>query len=431
MKALTFKRGGIHVPENKYTSAETIITVPLPMKVYEFLKQHIGAPADAIVKKGDKVVRGQKIAEAHGRVSAPVHASISGTVTDICNIENLTGFRGMAIVITASEEDHQADEKARTVEDSTFDWQTLTPEDVIATIADAGIVGLGGATFPCAMKLTPPKGCEANLLIINAAECEPFLTCDDALIRHFAHQIIEGIKILMHASRVPRAVIGIEDNKPQALRALESAIGNSKEISVQTLRTKYPQGGEKQLINAITGLEVPSGGLPINVGVIVQNVATAYAVYKALALRTPLIEKVITVAGYGNYLVPIGMKLNELPIECETLDTADVVIGGPMMGKSSPSIDAPIEKSTSGVTILSDYLKFDPDPCIRCAECVNACPMGLQPYLISTFGRLLRINDAVDNGALDCIECGSCNYSCPSKRPILDYIRLAKKLKRK
>lgn len=426
MKTLTFRSGGIHVPENKYTSADSIIAVPLPMKVYEFVKQHIGAPASPIVKKGDKVTRGQKIAEAQGRVSAPVHASISGTITDICPVQNTAGYMNIAIVITASEEDHQADETARSATSKTYDWHTMKPEEIVGAIADAGIVGLGGATFPCAMKLTPPPGSKANLLIINAAECEPFLTCDDALMRLHATEITEGIRILMRAAGIPHAVIGIEDNKPQAIKALNLAITATDHIEVQPLRTKYPQGGEKQIINAITGLEVPSGGLPINVGVIVQNVATAYAVYKAIALRTPLIEKVITVAGHGNYLVPIGMKLNELPIECETIDTADVVIGGPMMGKSTPSLDAPLEKGTSGVTILTDYLNYAPAPCIRCGECVNACPMRLEPYLLSTLGRLKLTDEAVSNGVLDCVECGSCSYSCPSARPILDYIKITK-----
>lgn len=415
------------MPECKFTDASKITNVELPLRVEIFTKQHIGAPARPIVSKGDHVERGQKIAEAQGRVSAPVHASISGTVSDIKSVQNTAGFLQEAIVISANEADHMADSKACAATPHKYDWREMKPEEIVGAIADAGIVGLGGATFPCAMKLTPPPGTKANLLIINAAECEPYLTCDDAIMRAHAPEIVEGIRILLQAARIPRAVIGIEDNKPEAYQALVKACSSEDNITVQLLRAKYPQGGEKQIINAITGLEVPPGGLPIAVGVIVQNVATALAVYKAVALRIPLIEKVITVAGHGNYQVPIGMKLTALPIEChEALRQADVVIGGPMMGKSTPSVDAPIEKGTAGVTVLSDPLPFHPEPCIRCGECVKACPMGLEPYLVSTFGRLRRVDEAVAAGALDCIECGSCNYSCPSGRPILDFIRMAK-----
>lgn len=429
MKALTFKKGGIHVPEHKFTPADKIIDVELPKKVSITLKQHIGLPSKPIVRRGDKVTREQKIAEAVGKVSAPIHASISGTVTDICKVQNTAGLYEEAIIITASDEDHDHDEAQRKASPNRHNWENMSAEEIIATIADAGVVGLGGATFPTAMKLSVPEGKKADLLIINAAECEPFLTCDDALMRSQPDEIIEGIRIMMKAANVSKAVIGMEDNKTEAFEAMQKAVQSSHSgITLQLLQTKYPQGGEKQLINAITGKEVPSGGIPISLGFIVVNVATAYAAYRAVALRIPLIEKVITVAGYGNYRVPIGMMLCQLPIDAhaQVMEEADVIIGGPMMGKSSPSLDAPVEKGTSGITIIPP-LPFNPEPCIRCGECVRACPMGLQPYLISTLSRLGKTAEAVGEGARDCIECGSCNYSCPSGRPILDYIRIAKK----
>lgn len=428
MKALTFKKGGIHVPESKFTPADRIITVELPRQVSIILKQHIGLPSTPIVKRGDRVERGQKIAEAGGRVSAPVHASISGTVTNITPVQNLAGYNVEAILISATEEDHARDEETRTKAAKQHDWHTMNPDEIIATIADAGIVGLGGATFPTATKLKAPEDMKVETLIINAAECEPFLTCDDALMRAHPNEIIDGIRIMMMAARVDKAIVGIEDNKPEACAALCEASAGDPAITIQPLKTKYPQGGEKQLINAITGKEVPPGNIPASVGVTVVNVATAYAVYRAVAERTPLIEKVITIAGHGNYLVPIGMRLSDIPVDTagNKPEEADVIIGGPMMGKSTPSLDAPIEKGTSGVTVVAP-LPFDPAPCIRCGECVRACPMGLQPYLISTLSRKGLMAEAVGEGARDCIECGSCNYSCPSGRPIVDFIRLAKK----
>lgn len=428
MRALTFKKGGIHVPECKFTPADRIIQVELPRQVSIFLKQHIGIPSTPIVKRGDKVKRGQKIAEAGGGVSAPVHASISGTVTNITPVQNLAGYNAEAIIISATEEDHTQDEEARTEAAIQHDWHKMNPDEIIATIADAGIVGLGGATFPTSTKLKVPEDMRVEMLIVNAAECEPFLTCDDALMRAHAKEIIEGIRIMMKAARVDKAVVGIEDNKPEACSALRDASEGEQAITIQPLKAKYPQGGEKQLINAITGKEVPSGKIPASVGVIVVNVATAYASYRAVVERIPLIEKVITIAGYGNYQVAIGMKMSDIPIDTtnEMRKEADVIIGGPMMGKSTPSLDAPIEKGTSGVTTVAP-LPFDPAPCIRCGECVRACPMGLQPYLISTMSSKGLIEEAVGEGARDCIECGSCNYSCPSGRPIVDFIRIAKK----
>lgn len=428
MKVLTFKKGGIHVPECKFTPADRIIPVELPRQVSIVLKQHIGMPSTPIVKRGDKVERGQKIAEARGRVSAPVHASISGTVTNIMPVQNLAGYNVEAIVITATEEDHARDEEARKNSVRKHDWHQMNPDEIIATIADAGIVGLGGATFPTATKLKAPEDTNVEMLIINAAECEPFLTCDEALMRAHAPEIIDGIRIMMRAAQVDKAVVGIEDNKPKAYSALCVASADYPSITIQPLKTKYPQGGEKQLINAITGKEVPPGKIPASVGVTVVNVATAYAVYRAVVERTPLIEKVMTIAGSGNYLVAIGMRLSDMPIHTASVipEEADVIIGGPMMGKSTPSLDAPIEKGTSGVTTVAP-LPFDPAPCIRCGECVRACPMGLQPYLISTMSRKGMMEEAVGEGARDCIECGSCNYSCPSGRPIVDFIRLAKK----
>lgn len=433
MKPKTFNRG-IHIPEHKDVTPGThIITADLPMQVTLTLKQHIGAQAIPLVKRGDHVHRYQKVAEASGVVSAPIHTPISGTVERVDSSLGATGFYSDAIYIKATAQDHAEDSAMRVAPPQIHDYSEMTPNEIIATIADAGIVGLGGATFPTAVKLSPPPPAKADMLIINAAECEPYLTCDDALMRTHAPEIVEGIDILMRAAKVERACIGIEVNKPEAKEALQRAIDSNparqRKIEIVPLATKYPQGGEKQLIYAITRRSVPSGGLPISVGVIVQNVGTAFAVYNAIALHRPLVERVVTIWKQGNFMVPIGMKISDLmPADDIPYDIADVIIGGPMMGRSAVTLDAPIEKGVSGVTVITPPA-FDPQPCIRCAACVEACPMGLEPYLIASYSRHGMMDAAREAGAKDCIECGCCVYSCPSCRPILDYIKTAKKRK--
>lgn len=432
MKKLTFKLGGVHPPQSKETPSDTIIRPELPCEVSILLKQHAGAEAVAIVAKGDHVVRGQKIAEASGFVSAPVHASISGTVKSVGPVLTLEGRYAQAIVISASDDDHEADmQSIGNVE--IRDTEHISPEDIIGQIANCGVVGLGGATFPTAVKLAS-AGDKAKLLVIDGCECEPKLTCDDALMRLHSTEIVQGIKLMLKALRIDQAIIGIEDNKPIAIEAMSEVCASESGIKVAVLKAKYPQGGEKMLVYAITGKEIPSGCLPISVGCVVNNVGTAYAVYRAVALGEPLIERVVTIEGLGNFMLPIGISLGDV---IKTYDTGsrydfaeqsgeiDLIDGGPMMGRSIVNIDGPVAKGVSGIVAVKPVLATV-EPCIRCGSCQQACPMGLQPFLLEAYGRHGLIEDAKQAGALDCIECGSCSYSCPSARPILDYIRLCK-----
>lgn len=437
MSLASFKLGGIHPAESKLTAGMPIVALELPRKATMLLQQHIGAPAEPVVAPGEHVVRGQMIARAASFVSAAVHASISGTVKAIGPATLPCGYTGMAITIEASEEDHRTDTVSR---DALLERDTrpadrrlcesLSREEIRGRIAAAGIVGMGGATFPSLVKLATKEGAEPEVLIINACECEPYLTCDDALMRAFAPRIMEGIELMMKASGVKRAIIGIEDNKPEATAALRKALDTSAPISVQPLRTKYPQGGEKQLVEALTGRRIPSGALPAAVGAIVHNVATAFAVYAAVDGGRPLTDRVITVTGdvpnRGNYLVAVGTSIAELLPDLPL--KAKIILGGPMMGRTAVTLDTPVTKGTSGILVLEDShtLRRTVEPCIRCAACVQACPMGLEPYLLAAYGQRRMWPEAEAALAADCIECGSCSYSCPASRPLLDFIRVAK-----
>lgn len=429
MKKLTFGKGGVHPPTLKTAPADKIITVPLPMTAVIMLKQHAGAEAVPIVKVGDAVARGQKIAESGGRVSAPVHASISGTVKAIGPAMLTNGRYATAITIYATQAEHDADEAERAKPKTPRDYSDIAPETIVARIANFGVVGLGGAAFPTAMKLSPTE--KAEVLVINACECEPRLTIDEAMMRAYPAQIVGGIRLMMRALGVDRAIIGIEDNKPEAIEALEQAIGPATDVEVKVLKARYPQGSEKQLLYALLGREVPSGALPIKVGAVVNNVSTAYAVYCAIAYHEPLTERGLTIDGCGNYMAAIGTLVCDLPAEAAKVAAkADVVNGGPMMGTSVVTLASPVVKNMSGITVM-EPLPFEPEACTRCGECVRACPMGLEPYLLAAYGRKSMTQEARRRGAMDCIECGSCSYSCPSARPILDFIRLAKQKLRK
>ncbi len=437
MKLATFKTGGIHPAGLKLTAGMPIVALDLPRRVEILLQQHIGAPATPVVAVGDKVVRGQLIASASSYISASVHASISGTVIATGPVTLPSGYPGDAITIEASDADHAADTLSRRAmleldtrpADRSL-CEGLTCREIRDRIAAAGIVGMGGATFPSLVKLSTKDDSRPQVLIINACECEPYLTCDDALMRAYAPRIIEGIELMLKACGAPRAIIGIERNKPEAAAAMRAALDPSLPIAVQELRTKYPQGGEKQLVEALTGRRIPSGALPAAVGAIVHNVATAFAVYAAVDAHRPLIDRVITITGdtpvRGNYLVATGTLISDIIPSVPS--GAKVIIGGPMMGRTSVTLDTPVTKGTSGVLVISGAAarRKVEQPCIRCAACVEACPMGLEPYLLANYGRRRMWPEAEQALAADCIECGSCSYSCPASRPLLDYIRLAK-----
>lgn len=437
----TFRKGGIHPAASK-TASLNIEMQALPMRAVLPLSQHIGAPAKAVVAKGDSVVRGQKIADNASFVSAGIHSPITGTVTSIDQVVMPNGKPSAAIVITATEEQHAADTAARIAywsqmvpgeSDRTLS-ERLTADEIRSKINAAGIVGLGGATFPSHVKLSLKPEQKPEVLIINGCECEPYLMCDDALMSTWPGRIIEGVELMMKAAGVAKAMIGIEDNKPGSIAALTAALDPAWDISVVPLRTKYPQGGEKQLIEALTGRRVASGALPISVGAIVHNVATAFAVWQAVATSTPLIERIITITGdipaeqRRNYIAAIGTPFSEFPFSLP--DESRAIVGGPMMGRTAVCLDAPVTKGTSGLTILAESRRRPVQPCIRCGACVDACPMGLEPYLLSTYGRLRMWADAKAADVVDCLECGACSYSCPSSRPLLDYIRLAKQKSR-
>lgn len=434
----TFRKGGVHPPESKLTASDKIIPVELPREVVITFAQHIGAPAKCELKKGDHVDRGDLIAAAGGFVSANVHASISGTVTKVDKYKTAFGIPVDTVTITATDEDHLHDLDTMAAMKplrSDEEIAALDSKELVAIIDAAGIVGLGGATFPTKVKLSPPPGSKAEVLIINAVECEPYLTNDHALMLEHSDEIIAGVRMLMKAAGVDRAIIGIEANKGNAIELLTRKAAFDSRIEVMGLKVKYPQGGEKQLIDATIGKEVPSGALPIATGAIVQNVATAYAVYEAVKFGKPLIERVVTVTGPsverpGNYRAAIGMNIKELIDVAGGVpaDTGKIILGGPMMGKSVVQIDAPTVKGTSGILMLpeKDSVRRKVEPCIRCAACVSACPMGLEPYLISTLSRLGRWDEVEKAKVMNCIECGCCSFTCPSSRPILDYIRLGK-----
>lgn len=429
----TFRIGGVHPPENKLSAGEKIQVLPVPEQVIIPLSQHIGAPATPVVQKGDQVKAGQLIAQAGGFVSANIHSSVSGTVVAIDNVTDAAGLSKPAITIKVEGDEWMPEiDRSAKIEHNI----TLSKEEIVKAIAAAGIVGMGGATFPTQVKLTPPPGSKAEVLIINGVECEPYLTADHRIMLERAEEIIVGVRILMKAIGVDRAVIGIENNKPDAIRRLqEIATKETLGIEICPLKLKYPQGGEKQLIQATINRAVPSGALPIAVGAVVQNVGTALAVYEAVIKRKPLIERVVTVTGKsvkhpGNYLCRIGTPISKLIEAAGGMpeDTAKVIGGGPMMGRTMVNIDSPILKGTSGVLLINEQeaVRRPMRNCIRCSKCVSVCPMGLEPYLLMKLSQFNLLERMEEEKVMDCIECGSCSFTCPSDRPLLDYIRLGK-----
>lgn len=426
----TFPIGGIHPYDYKLTADKAIEVMPLPAEVVIFTGQHIGAPAVPTVAKGDKVVTGQVIAAANGFVSAAIHSSVSGTVKSIDTAPDGGGMRKPAITIAVEGDEWlpEIDRSAALVSEC-----KLEAADIIAKIAAAGVVGLGGATFPTSVKLMPPPGKKAEILIINGVECEPFLTADHRTMLERADEIIVGCRIVMKALGVEKCAIGIENNKADAIAHLQSKASNG--IEVVPLKMHYPQGGEKQLIAAITGRRVPSGALPIEVGAVVQNVGTIVAIYEAVQKNKPLIERVVTVTGVTvkeprNLMVRVGTPIQNLIDYCGGADenVGKIINGGPMMGRAMSNFIAPVTKGTSGVLLMpvSASTRRAAGVCISCARCVDVCPMGLEPFLISKISNLGLFDRLEKERVTDCIECGSCSYTCPAALPLLDYIRLGK-----
>ncbi len=428
----TFRIGGVHPPENKISLGGGIQNVPLPEQAIVPLAQHLGAPATPIVAVGDMVKVGQLIAEATGFISSNVHAPVSGKVTKIDATTDAWGMKMPAIFITV-----EGDEWIETI-DKTDTIKTichLSKEEIISKIKNAGIVGLGGACFPTHVKLTPPPGKKAEVLIINAVECEPYLTCDHQLMLTRTKEILVGVNILMKALEIKHAIIGIENNKPDAIQAISELAMLQMGIDVMPLKVQYPQGGEKQLIDATIGRQVPSGALPIEVGAVVQNVATVYAVYQAVQKDMPLIQRLITVTGkelekQGNFLVRFGTPLNAVldMVGGVPETTGKIIAGGPMMGRAMSNTDMPMNKRISGLLLMpaEESMRKEPQNCIRCAKCISACPMGLEPYLLAKQAELGMFEEMEKEHIMDCIECGCCLFSCPSYRPLLDYVRLGK-----
>ena len=430
----SFRLGGIHPPENKLSAKAPIETLPLPKEVIIPIGQHIGAPAQPVVQKGDLVKVGTIIAKTGGFVSANIHSSVAGKVTKLDSFFDAGGYKRPAIVISVSPEEELWEEGIDRTPDLVKEC-TLSKQEILDRISSAGIVGLGGATFPTHVKLAPPPGSKAEVLIINAVECEPYLTSDHALMMTKGDEILVGVSILMRALEVSRAVIGIENNKKDAILRLSQLAMDYPGIEVMPLKVQYPQGGEKQLIDAVLRKQVKSGALPISAGAVVQNVGTVFAVYEAVQKNKPLIERITTVTGKhlekpSNYLARIGTPIGHLITASGGLpeDTGKIIGGGPMMGKALLSPEIPVTKGTSGVLLLprEESVRQPMRNCIRCAKCVNVCPMGLNPAFLM---RDVQYSDweATEKGFIvDCIECGSCSYTCPASRPLLDYIRTGK-----
>lgn len=429
----TFPMGGIHPPENKLSETLRVEVLPVPKVAFIPLSQHIGAPAIPVVAKGDKVRTGQLIAQSAGFVSSNIHSSVTGTVTSIEDLPDGAGIRKPCMVITTEPDEFAEgmDVSGRVIRECALD-----PKDIIPKIAAAGVVGMGGATFPSHVKLSVPEGKKAEYLVINGVECEPYLTADHRSMLERGEELLIGVSLIAKALNVGRSIIGIENNKPDAIESLrKQAAAVAPGVEIMPLKVRYPQGGEKQLIAAVTGRQVPSGRLPIDVGCVVQNVGTALAAYDAIVRNKPLYERVVTVTGKGlskpaNFLVRIGTPISEVIAAAGGIpeDTGKIIAGGPMMGRAVSNLEAPVTKGTSGILMMTEKesRRMPEQNCIRCAKCVRVCPMGLEPYFLNQLSQKAFWDEAERNAIVDCIECGSCSYICPSSLPLLDYIRLGK-----
>lgn len=428
----TFSIGGVHPDDSKISASEAIQDFPLPETAYISMAQHLGAPAEPVVAKGDKVKAGDLLGKPSGFISAPVHSPYSGTVRSVEPVADISGNKVMTVILDVEGDswNEAVDRSGEIVREI-----KLTPSEIIARIAGCGVVGLGGATFPTNVKLSVPPGKKAEYLLINGAECEPYITSGHRLMLEKSEEILIGTEIMMKALGLSKAYIGIEDNKKDAIEKLSSFRNTHPAIEIVSLKKKYPQGGEKQLIEAITGRRVPSMALPIDTGCVVQNVATAYAVYEAVQKNKPLVENVITVTGecldkQYNFRTRAGVMISEIldyiggmPADCDK-----VISGGPMMGKAVSNLSAPTLKGTSSLLLLTEKqtTRESESNCIRCGKCIQACPMGLEPYLLNKLGRLEKFEELEQERVYDCIECGCCSFTCPSHIPLLDMIRLSK-----
>lgn len=410
---------------------------PLPEVVTIPLIQHIGAPSKLVVDKGEEVRVGQLLARSEGFVSANIHSSVSGNISRIDKFTDSSGYRRNAVQIEVA-----GDEWLDTIDrnETLLKEISLSQTEIVNRIQESGIVGMGGATFPSHVKLAAPRGKKIECLIINGVECEPFLTADHTLMLEKGEEILVGIRIIMKALKVDKAAIGIEENKMDAIQHLSHLAEQYEGIHIQGLKVKYPQGSEKHLIKAIKNREVPSGCLPIDVGCVVFNVGTMFAVYEAVQKHKPLFERITTVTGYGlsspaNFKVRLGTPISHLINAAGGIPegTGKIISGGPMMGKAINDLDIPVTKGTSGILVLNEEhaLRKPVQHCIRCSKCISACPMGLEPYLLMAMTANEKIEGLEDEHLMDCMECGSCSYICPANRPLLDYIRLGKTKVRK
>lgn len=427
----TFKLGGIHPEENKLAKAIPVENFPIPKQATVFLTQHLGAPATAVVQKGDKVKVGQLIGKAEAFICANVHSPVSGTVAKIEPATDFMGYKKDAIVIDV--EGDEWDESIDTSSELKKDI-TLSKSEIIDRMKACGIVGLGGACFPTHVKYMVPPDKKVDYILINAAECEPYITVDYRTMLERADEVMVGIEAMLIASDAPKALIGIEANKPDAYEHLTKVASNYKNIEVVKLKTKYPQGAEKQLINALVHRNVPNGKLPIEAGCIVNNIGTAFAIYEAVQKNKPIVEGFMTVSGKSvehprNFKVRLGTCIADI---LETVgipeDTGKIISGGPMMGKAISNLNAYTVKGMSSLLLMSEKesQRGEVSECLRCGKCVKACPMGLEPYMLHAFSDAQRFEDCEKYGIMNCIECGSCSFGCPSNRPLLDIIRTGK-----
>jgi electron transport complex protein RnfC len=434
MAELTFNKGGVHPPERKeLTEHLAIEQAPPPDQVILPLSMHFGAPAQPVVKKKQEVSEGEVVAVVERGLGASIHSSVTGTVKAIESHPHPTMVKCESIVI-------QRDPEAPARQYEKTDWRDLTREQLLARVKDAGIVGLGGAGFPTHVKLSPPPEAKVDTLILNGAECEPYLTTDHRLMLERSTDVVEGAKAILKVLGIRKAIIGVELNKPDAINALtkaaqESSSKDDYEVAVKGMEVKYPQGSEKQLIYSLTGRAVPGGGLPFDVQVIVQNISTTVAILEACSLNKPLYEKVITVSGLAinrqaNLQVKVGTVLSDLVdyLGGTKDDLLKIVSGGPMMGFAISSLDIPVTKTTSGVLFLGSQETdlSESGPCIHCGWCLDACPMGLLPKEVGIFVEAGRGADTERFGVFECFECGCCAYVCPAKRPLVQFARLAK-----